>query len=481
MIDFAMRGKSGRLLRDVKRITLVMLRRDPVDRRYRERLAGSSVASLLFHVLLAIALFSVVANSSEEGASESQIGGSIVTIEQRAPVVAQVPVQTQQAAPEPKAPRVAPVAHAQQARPAHAPQPPHRHELSKFAPTAPPNPTPLPQATPIPNAEPTQAVIEPSPNMELPAVPTVVPSAAAVAVVVKIPPTAAPSPVPTSAPTAKPSPRPPAPTAAPTAKPQTPAPPAPTAAPTATAAAVVAKASTAPSASPAAPAKATAAPAAKPGVPSPSPTEGAARSQTTKGTAPSPGPRGIGSPGPRAGTAGTQKSGAQKPVTINPTPQPPPKRATTKSAPSHDFNDKLRDLLPHNAVNPSQYSYHPTVSLGGSLEPTPPPDVLAATKYIYEERGSGGDALIKMWVTNVYKDGPYTRCEGWMVRYPQTGQPTQVVGTATHPIAGGISIGGSIGGAAHGGVGVPIIEAHATAICNGRKLQPFAPSPGASP
>src|SRR5262249_51347448 len=103
------------------------------------------------HALLAVLLFSVVANTSEEGASESQIGGSIVTVEQRAPVVAQAPVKTQQAAPVPHAPRIAPVHHARAAQPAHQPQPPARHELAKFAPTAPPNPTPLPQATPQPN------------------------------------------------------------------------------------------------------------------------------------------------------------------------------------------------------------------------------------------------------------------------------------------------------------------------------------------
>lgn len=459
------------------------LKRDPQDRRYRERLAGSYLASLLFHVLLAAALFAVIANSSEEGATESQIGGSIVTLEQRAPVVAQAPVKTEQAAPVPHAPRIAPVRHAQAARPAHAPQPPLHHELSKFSPTAPPNPTPLPQASPEPNVQPTQAVVEPQPiaRVEIPAVPTSVPTAVSVAVAVTMPPTAAPSPVPTTAPTAQPSPRPPAPTAAPTAKPHTPAPTAPTAAPTATAVAAV-KASAAPSASPAAPARATAAPAVRPGVPSPSPTQGAPEAPATKGTAPSPGPKGLGSPGPRAGNAGTPKAGPERPVAVNPTPSPASTaRAQSGRSNAPDINAKLRSLLPHNDVNPNQGSYRPPVSLGGSLEPTPPPEILAITKYYYEERGSGGDSLIKMWVTNVHKEGAVTMCDGWLVRYPPAAQPSRSVGTASNPQSGSIAISSSIGGTVHPGLGAPIVEAHASAICSQRHLVPYAPSPAASP
>ncbi len=154
-----------------------MEERDPKDRRYRERLAGSYLASLIFHALLAALLFSVVSNSSQEGANENVSGAELVTLEQRAPAVAQVPVQAPQAAPVPNAPRIAPVQRAPLARPAHQLRPPARPELSKFAPTAPPNPTPLPQASPEPNVQPTQAVYETKPQNELPAVPTPVPAA----------------------------------------------------------------------------------------------------------------------------------------------------------------------------------------------------------------------------------------------------------------------------------------------------------------
>ncbi|MDE2482639.1 MAG: hypothetical protein KGN02_10660, partial [bacterium] len=218
-----------------------MWRRDPRDRRYPERLAGSTLASLLFHALLAVLLFSVVINSAQEGATESVSGGTLVTIERRVPVVASVPVAAHRAAPMPHAPRIAPAHHAPAAQPPHQAQPPQKPELSHIVPSAPPQASPLPQATVVPTAQPTAPLIETQPQPDLPAVPTSVPTAVAVAVTVKIPPTAAPSPVPTTVPSARPSPRPPVPTAAPTDRPHTPAPVA-TAAPTASSAPQVARA-----------------------------------------------------------------------------------------------------------------------------------------------------------------------------------------------------------------------------------------------
>src|SRR5260370_23410491 len=85
-----------------------MFEPDPSDRRYRRRLAGSYLASLLIHLALAALLFSVLSNSSQQSASESVKGGEIVSLEQRAPVVpAAAPAQV--AAPQPHAPRIAPV------------------------------------------------------------------------------------------------------------------------------------------------------------------------------------------------------------------------------------------------------------------------------------------------------------------------------------------------------------------------------------
>ncbi len=452
--------------------------RDPRDRRYGERLAGSYLASLLLHALFALLVFSVVANTSEEGASESRIGGSIVTVEQRAPVVAQAPVKTQ-AAPLPHAPRIAPVQHAHAAQPAHQPQPPAHHELAKFAPTAPPNPTPLPQATTQPNVQPTQAVFEPQPQNELPAVPSSAPTAAAVAVSVTIPPTAAPMPVPTAVATVRPSTRPVA-TAAPTTKPQTPAPATPSPVPSAVA--VAPKASAAPTLSPIPAPSVSTAPAARPGVPSPSPTRAAAAAQT-KGTAPSPGPKGLVSPGPRAGSAGAPKAAPERPVAVSPTATPVPSARRNGPKPTgapNDINSKLRAMLPHGPVNPTEGSYHPSITLNGTMEPTPPPDVVATTKFIYET--PNGDERIKMWVTNVRHVGMITMCEGWMLRYPAAGGvgAQRQIGTATNPISGGIQVSTTVG-AKHVGTLAPIVEANASAVCSERNLVPYAPSAVPSP
>ncbi len=454
-----------------------MLRRDERDPRRRERLAGSTLASLLLHVLIAALLFSVVLNTAQEGASESVTGAMMVTIEQRAPAVATVPVPAQQAAPVPHAARIAPrVQHAPLVHPARQPSPPQHHELSKFEPTAPPNPSPLPQASREPNPQPTTPVYEPRPANELPAVPTSVPSVSIQSIALKIPPTAAPSPAPSARPSAAPSPRPPVPTAAPSAKPATPAPVKPSAAPTAVA--VAAKPTTAPTASPQPVPRASQVPAPKAGIPSPSPTQGPRLAKVTAGTAPSPGPKGQSSPGPRAGSHGAPKAGPQRPVAVRPTPSPEPPAAASHAGGGRDINAKLRALLPHNAVNPSQYEQIEHPSLAGHLDPTPPPDVLAHTKYLYEELGTGSDARIKMWVTSTRRVGPTLYCDGWMLRYPQSGQPAFATGTFTHPVAGGITISSAT---AATGTLPPIIEEHASTPCSQRRLAPFAPSPAASP
>ncbi len=448
------------------------------DRRYPERVAGSYLASVLMHALLAALFFAVVANSSQEGATESTAGGTLVTLETRSPVVAQVPAPAEKAAPVPHAARVAPIAHPRPVAAAHQPAPPQHRELSKIVPSAPPQASPIPQASLQPNPVPTTAVFEPNPKTELPAVPESVPTAASVVIAARIPPTTAPSPVPTSVPSAKPKPQPAAPTAPPSARPQTPAPSiATTMAPKALTA--QARATAAASASPAAVAKASAPPAAKPGVASPSPKQGAAIA-VTHGAAPSPGPKGLGSPGPRAGTSSNQKPGPAKAIEGAPTasPRPAAGSATSKKTPGVDLTARLRALLPHNAVNPIEGSYHPTISLNGTMEPTPPPAILAMTKYIYTERGSGGDASVKMWVTGMHREGALLICEGWMLRYPRASQPGFMSGTGAHPVAGGINVGY---GNVPGGVGPPIVVAHATASCLRRWLVPFAPSAAASP
>ena len=55
--------------------------RDPRDRYYRERVAGSTLASLIVHALLALLLVSIVASSSQEGATENIEGEFILPAE----------------------------------------------------------------------------------------------------------------------------------------------------------------------------------------------------------------------------------------------------------------------------------------------------------------------------------------------------------------------------------------------------------------
>jgi hypothetical protein len=462
-----------------------MLERDPRDPRRRERLAGSYLASLLLHALIAALVFTLAASSSQEGASESVSGGTVVTLERRTPVVAVAPAPAQQAAPVPNVPHIAPVVHhAPLVQAKTQPNPPQHHELANIVPSAPPNPTPLPQASEQPNPQPTTPIYEPNPQNELPAVPTSVPSIGPQQVAIKVPPTAAPTPVPSAPPTAKPpTPRPPAPTAAPTAKPATPVPQA-TAKPTAvpTTAAVIAKATAAPSATPKPEGQPSAAPTANAGVPSPSPTQGP--KQTAQiGTQPSPGPKTEASPGPRPGT-GNEKTGPPAPVAVPPTPSPKPQPKPTPTSPptiANDINAKLRGMLPHNDVNPSEahVAFHP--GLRGSMEPTPPPQIVAITKFMFEEHGVGDDGLDKMWVTSTHREGPLLICDGWLLRYPLSSQPAVQEGTMTHPVSGGIAVSTALGGVAHGGLGTPIVEGITHVTCTEHALVPFTPPSSPSP
>jgi hypothetical protein len=136
-------------------------------------------------------------------------------------------------------------------------------------------------------------------------------------------------------------------------------------------------------------------------------------------------------------------------------------------------------------------------SLRGRLEPTPPPEVLAKTKYIYEVHNVGGEARVKMWVTQARKSGPTTMCTGWLVRYPQAlrgGYADQAGGQSVvqNDVHAGpangtqISIGGG-GGSSHTPLSpfaaglAPIVDGMVSQPCDGRLLVPYVPSPGSSP
>jgi hypothetical protein len=455
----------------------VKFRRDPRDRRYPERLAGSFLVSLLLHALLAGLLFTVLVSSSEQGANENVQGGEVITLSRTSPVaVAQQPEATHAVVPVPRVREIAPLRHAPLSSPQTQRLPANRHELAKSVLKAPPNPRPILQTTPQPNPQPTQNVFETHPANELPAAPISLPTVAPVAVALKPPPTVAPSPAPSSAPVARASPKPPAPSARPSAKPATPAPAAPKPSPSS---ATIARASPAPVS----------------GVVHPSPTSTAAVAHTA-GTAPKPAPSGGASPGPRQGAGPRSESAAARPIAVRPTPSP---AAAVTPAPrsqhATNLNARLRAMLPNNPVHPTTKQYAPSYSLRGRLEPTPPPDVLARTKYIYEVRGTGNEALVRMWVVATHKAGPTTICTGWLVRYPQAlrggyadGPGPSNVQSAVHsgPANGTqISIGGGSGDhepLSPFAAGIaPIVDGMLSQPCDGRLLVPYAPSPASSP
>ncbi len=82
--------------------------------------------------------------------------------------------------------------------------------------------------------------------------------------------------------------------------------------------------------------------------------------------------------------------------------------------------------------------YKADVSSLRPVEPTPPPAVLALTKYIYTENVGGNwkiwplgsapeERTIKMYVTSVRHVAGVTMCTGWVVRQPIAGKDPWIV------------------------------------------------------
>ena len=111
-----------------------------------------------------------------------------------------------------------------------------------------------------------------------------------------------------------------------------------------------------------------------------------------------------------------------------------------------------------------------------SLDPTPPPDVLAHTIYIYQTSGGrhgGTERSTKMWVTSVRKVGLVTFCTGWLVRdpYPPAMSTMHAPGFPAMGTPGHYTL--STGEAGY----KPIIEPNVTYVCEAGHLTPYVPSP----
>jgi hypothetical protein len=381
------------------------LKRDPLDRHRPERTAVSFLASVVAHALVALFLFSVATSSSQQS-PESFPGGVIVTINSQ-------PVPT--SAPAPPVKVTQPIPHAPvipkpvaAARPRSAPpHPPVRHELAKFAPTAPPNPTPAPVSSSAPNPLPTQAVIAASPAPIPEHVPTAAP-ATTVAATIKVPPTAAPSPKPSIVPTQTPH----------TPRPEP----------------SVIQVTAAPIA-----ALATPVPAATAGAPSTVKIAAAPKQQ--HGSAPTPGPKAIASPGPR-GVAPVKTRAIPRPVQAPPaTPRPAAPGSGKKHA---SLNERLHNLIPSPvaSVTPEpRKSYYGigSIKVTPEPEPTPPPEVIAATKFLYVENVAAQrwkqswlgtapeERYVKVYVTAVKRIGFINWCTGWVLRAPIAGSSKWII------------------------------------------------------
>lgn len=448
-----------------------MIPRDPTDGRLRERTTASFIVSLIIHALVALLFFSVLTSSSEQSAPESLEGSSTLTVS-RVRVVQRKSAPPVVHPPQTNAPRVGPP----KARPVLAGHPPvtHHRELAKQNPKAPANPTPAPAAPFSPNPQPSQVAIAMPRPAPLPEVPQRVPNAPPVAMKQTVatpqptvaPATPAPSPKPTPAPqqraTVKPVPASPAPTAGPTA--------APSKAPV-----VAASSAPVPKPSPAA------------GIASPSPTSVPSPS-AQRGTSATPGPKPLSSAGKIPLPLKAQPA---RPIQLPPTPTPPPptprpKPSKTPSAKRaeqlNDLRNRLLSALPHAPVTPTQGHYNGTASIAKPGDPSPPPDVLARTKFIYEAGGAkgfklfgGSEQRMKMYVTSIKKHGALSTCTGWVVRYPQ--------GSA--PAFGRLDSSGKLntGYPGRGGANSyePVIETNATFECETSRLQPFTPPPAPSP
>lgn len=297
-----------------------------------------------------------------------------------------------------------------------APAVPHlqvRHELSKFAPTAPPNPTPAPQSSLVPKPLPTQAIIAVSPA-PLPAqVPTSVP-VAAVAAAIRVPAT----PVPSSAPR-------PAPTLAATPLPQPPV-------IRVTAAPVIAQATPLPVAS--------LAPLAAVKIAAPRQPQMHAAA-ASPGPRSSPGPKPMGSPGPRA-VGPAKRAALSRPVhPLTATPHPRPRSVASKRRAT--LNRRLHALIPTAApaftpAPPKRFSGL-KIAFTPEPEPTPPASVLAATKFLYVENVEAQkwresilgttpeERYVKMYVTSVRHIGFITWCTGWVLRSPIAGRHKWII------------------------------------------------------
>lgn len=161
-----------------------------------------------------------------------------------------------------------------------------------------------------------------------------------------------------------------------------------------------------------------------------------------QGTAPAPGPKPVASAGPK-GIAPVHGPQVARPVQALPATPPPAASAGRPSKRAQKLNQRLQSLIPTPAPTvspegPKHYSFL-NVKVTPEPEPTPPPGVIAATKFLYVENvgqqkwkqswlgTAPEERYVKMYVTGVKRIGFINWCTGWVLRSPEAGASKWII------------------------------------------------------
>ena len=181
----------------------------------------------------------------------------------------------------------------------------------------------------------------------------------------------------------------------------------------------------------------------------------------------------------------------QRPISMPPTPAPLPRPSKTlASATQHAYNDlgaRLKKLLPTGGPVEVHVGHYAPKSFAKPGFPTPPPEVLAATKFLYESQDvkglwrmvGGKEQRVVMYVTAVKNHGAVSTCTGWLIRFPLPPAPYRA-SAAAGPFHGG---GVTVDNPGPGGRNAyePVVESDASFQCETARLQPYVPGSAPSP